>query len=369
MVRAPGSYASATKMTTTMEGDLPVVDASQLSALTETSSVSEALAVKGGAAKAAVPVENSLKKRLEIGTYFFLWYALNVGYNITNKKTLNAISFPWTLSVVQLVVGSLFVLPLWGLRLRKAPGLSMQNIKTLSPIALCHMLSHVCAVIGLGAGAISFVHIVKAGEPLFTALFSAVFLKQIFSPLVYATLIPVVAGVGIASLKELDFKWLALGGAMGSNIAASSRAILAKRSMGMDKGKNMDAANLYAVLTILASLMLLPLSAAVEGPRVKELWDAAILAGTTSKEIIYGSVSSGVFFYLYNEVAFRCLDVVHPVTHAVGNTFKRVFLIATSIIFFKTSLTPMSFFGSVLAIGGVLLYSLAKEASVKKASA
>lgn len=35
---------------------------------------------------------------------------------------------------------------------------------------------------------------------------SAIFLKQIFSPLVYLTLVPVVAGVGIASLKELDFK-------------------------------------------------------------------------------------------------------------------------------------------------------------------
>lgn len=35
---------------------------------------------------------------------------------------------------------------------------------------------------------------------------SAVFLGQIFSPLVYLTLIPVVAGVSIASLKELDFK-------------------------------------------------------------------------------------------------------------------------------------------------------------------
>lgn len=35
---------------------------------------------------------------------------------------------------------------------------------------------------------------------------SAIFLKQIFSPLVYLTLVPVVAGVALASLKELDFK-------------------------------------------------------------------------------------------------------------------------------------------------------------------
>ncbi|CAN0357935.1 unnamed protein product, partial [Hapterophycus canaliculatus] len=91
--------------------------------------------------------------------------------DVVEQKALNAIALPWSISVAQLVVGSIFVLPLWILKLREAPGLTMTNVKGLSPIAMCHMLSHVCAVIGLGAGAVSFVHIVKAAEPLFTALF------------------------------------------------------------------------------------------------------------------------------------------------------------------------------------------------------
>lgn len=66
------------------------------------------------------------------------------------QKALNAIALPWSISVLQLVVGSIFVLPLWMLKLRDAPGLTMANVKGLSPIAACHMLSHVCAVIGLG---------------------------------------------------------------------------------------------------------------------------------------------------------------------------------------------------------------------------
>ena len=45
----------------------------------------------------------------------------------------------------------------------------------------------------------------QAGEPLFTALFSALFLGQIFTLPVYAALLPVVGGVAIASLKELSF--------------------------------------------------------------------------------------------------------------------------------------------------------------------
>lgn len=63
---------------------------------------------------------------------------------------------------------------------------------------------------------------------------------------------------------------------MGSNLAASTRAILSKRSMGMDMGKNMSPANLYAVLTIMASAMLLPLSAIVEGPKAQDLWKTTV---------------------------------------------------------------------------------------------
>lgn len=57
---------------------------------------------------------------------------------------------------------------------------------------------------------------------------------------------------------------------------------------------------------------------------------------------------------------------MHPVTHAVGNTFKRVFLIATSIIVFKSKLTPLAAVGSFMAIAGVLLYSLTKEWCAKQ---
>eukprot|EP00752_Nemacystus_decipiens_P001588 g1549.t1 len=357
-----GALASPGAVQPSTVSSLAPADLKQLATATP---VDAALVSSRGGARA--PKEAPKKApTLLVGVYFFLWYALNIGYNITNKKALNAIALPWSISVLQLVVGSIFVLPLWMLKLREAPGLTMANVKGLSPIATCHMLSHVCAVIGLGAGAVSFVHIVKAAEPLFTALFSAIFLKQIFSPLVYLTLVPVVAGVSLASLKELDFKWAALGGAMGSNLAASTRAILSKRSMGMDMGKNMSPANLYAVLTIMASAMLLPLSAIVEGPKIQSLWESTVTSAEKGNEIIYNTVASGVFFYLYNEVAFRCLGVVHPVTHAVGNTFKRVFLIATSIIVFKSKLTPLAAVGSIMAIGGVLLYSLTKEWCAKQ---
>jgi len=309
-----------------------------------------------------------LQARLKVGVYFGLWYALNIGYNIYNKKALNNIPVPWTVATLQMITGVFLFVPLWLLGIRKAPKLSMDDVKKLFPIGFMHTLGHVSGVISLGAGAVSFTHIVKAAEPLFTALFSAVLLGQFFAWQVYTTLIPVIVGVALASLKELSFSWTSFGGAMTSNIACALRGVFAKQSMGSTPvGENMDASNLYSVLTLIACAVLTPVSLAIEGPGLKSAWNTAVTtSGFTGKTLALWVFLSGFYYYTYNEVAFLALDSVHPITHAVGNTIKRVVIIITSIVVFKTEMTPLGALGSAIAILGVLAYSLAKNAYDKK---
>lgn len=59
-------------------------------------------------------------------------------------------------------------------------------------------------------GAVSFGQIVKAGEPVHAALTGAILLKEIDHPIVYLSLVPIIGGVALASLKELSFTWKAL---------------------------------------------------------------------------------------------------------------------------------------------------------------
>jgi len=63
----------------------------------------------------AAPAETkSLAERLKVGSYFALWYIFNIGYNIYNKKSLNlAPNLTWTIGLLQLVLGLVYVLPLW----------------------------------------------------------------------------------------------------------------------------------------------------------------------------------------------------------------------------------------------------------------
>ena len=70
---------------------------------------------------------------------------------------------------------------------------------------------------------------------------------------------------------------------------------------------------------------------------------------------------SGLFHYLNNEVMYLVLSNVHPITLAVGNTMKRVFIIVAGVIVFSTPMSIETAIGSAIGLGGVLLYSLMKQ--------
>ncbi|GMI80474.1 ARABIDOPSIS GLUCOSE 6-PHOSPHATE/PHOSPHATE TRANSLOCATOR 1 [Hibiscus trionum] len=71
--------------------------------------------------EAAAEVKIKTAKRMKIGIYFATWWALNVVYNIYNKKVLNAYPYPWLTSTLSLTCGSLMMLILWATRIAEAP--------------------------------------------------------------------------------------------------------------------------------------------------------------------------------------------------------------------------------------------------------
>lgn len=335
-------------------------------------STSMALSAEGGAKKVAAasagePKPTALAETLQTGVYFALWYLFNIGYNIYNKQALNAMSLPWTIATLQMATGIAYFVPMWVLGLRKAPKLSFSDMKTLFPIALCHTGVHVGAVIALGAGAVSFAHIVKASEPVVTCGLNALLLGQILPLPVYLTLLPIIGGVAIASMKELSFTFLALASAMLSNVSSAARGVLSKKTMsGKQIGENLDAQNLYAVLTAMSTIILIPMMLAMEGTQFVDVFKGLVAAGDfTNKSLATLLALGGATYYAYNEVAFLALGKVNPVTHAVGNTIKRVVIIVASVVAFKTPMSTGSIIGSSIAIFGTLLYSLAMNATKK----
>jgi solute carrier family 35 protein E1 len=234
----------------------------------------------------------------------------------------------------------------------------------LLPVALLHSLVHIGGVVSMGAGAVSFTYIVKASEPAVSAILAA-FGGTILPATVYLSLLPVMGGVAIASVSELTFTWKSFNYAMLSNLASAGRGIVGKKAIDKRLGQSMTASNLYAVLTMMATCFLIPLALLMEGSVMGTSFRA--LRASNQLGLYFGqNFLASMFYYLYNEVAFLCLDNVSPVSHALGNTLKRVFIIISSMLVFGNRMTLRGAFGSVLAVGGVFLYSMEKTRHSKK---
>lgn len=82
-----------------------------------------------------VETRSEAAKKLKIGVYFAMWWALNVVFNIYNKKVLNAYPFPWLTSTLSLACGSLIMLVSWATRIAEAPKTDMEFWKALFPVS------------------------------------------------------------------------------------------------------------------------------------------------------------------------------------------------------------------------------------------
>jgi solute carrier family 35, member E1 len=323
------------------------------------------------------PAPTTSKATLTTSINLILWYLISSYYNIYNKKALTALKLPWTVATIQMGTGMLFFVPLWMTGVRDMPFHSLTDFANitskLGTVSLFSTLSHAAGVISLGLGSVSFVQVVKAAEPLFTALISISCFREYLSLAAYLSMIPVILGVIIASVSELHFSWPCFAAGVLSNLFAGARAVVSKRQMttageGHSKRYNVEqlsAANFYSVITVISFMMCMPLMLFNESRQILELIRVASTTGLTSiqKQGLIDAVLSGMMYYLYNEMSFKVLANMNPVSHALANTVKRVAVIALSVFVFKTKITKNGKLGSVIAILGAMVYSLVGKKS------
>ena len=220
------------------------------------------------------------------------------------------------------------------------------------------MVGHVSACVAFSKMAVSFTHVIKAAEPVFSVILSGPLLGATYSPAVWASLIPIVLGCSMAAMKEVSFSISGFNGAMISNVAMVLRNITSKKQL--NDFKAVDGINLYGILGIVGLFYLAPAAVYMEGSQWAAGWSAAV-AKVGAEKLYQMLFLSGVFYHLYNQVSYQALTGISPVTFSVGNSLKRVAVIVASVIYFRNPVSPLNAAGSGLALLGAYLYTKATE--------
>jgi solute carrier family 35 protein E1 len=266
-------------------------------------------------------------------------------------------------SCVHLGVGLLIMTFFWTTRLVKFEKPSSDFLKALTIPAFLHAFGHCLSNVSFATVAVSFTHTVKTLEPVFSALGVYLVSGTVYPLPVYLSLIPVIGGVALASATELSFTWIGFLTAMSSNVAFAARAIYSKKLMS-----DMTPLNLYNYVTIVALLFCIPFALFFEGSTVAAGISSAI-ALKGQKDFVMALLSVGFYYHMYNQVAYQALGKVEPVTHAVGNVGKRIFVIGFSILAFGNKISTQTAVGSAIAIAGASAYGIIKAKYAEKKTA
>ncbi|XP_030940881.1 phosphoenolpyruvate/phosphate translocator 1, chloroplastic-like [Quercus lobata] len=310
------------------------------------------------------PESSSLFKTLELGALFGLWYLFNIYFNIYNKQVLKVYPYPVTVTAIQFAVGTVIVFLMWGLNLYKKPKVSGSQLAVILPLALVHTLGNVFTNMSLGKVAVSFTHTIKAMEPFFSVVLSAMFLGELPTFWVVASLVPIAGGVALASVTEASFNWAGFWSAMASNLSNQSRNVLSKKVM-VKSEESLDNITLFSIITVMSFILLAPVALFMEGVKFTPTFLQS--AGLNVNQIYTRSFLAALCFHAYQQVSYMILQRVSPVTHSVGNCVKRVVVIVSSVLFFKTPVSPINTLGTGVALSGVFLYSQVKRLKPKKA--
>ncbi|KFK30003.1 hypothetical protein AALP_AA7G205100 [Arabis alpina] len=117
---------------------------------------------------------------------------------------LKALHAPMTLNLVQFAVGSFLITFMWALNHYKRPKIIGAQLAAILPLAVLHTLGNMFTNMSLGKVSVSFTHTIKAVEPFFSVVLSAMFLGEVSTPWVIGSIIPIVGGVALASITEED---------------------------------------------------------------------------------------------------------------------------------------------------------------------
>lgn len=200
----------------------------------------------------------------------------------------------------------------------------------------------------------STAQVVKACEPLFT-FFLSIILYRNYSTLDVSTLLSVlVIVVGAASflLGDASFNLWGVTAAMISNTAFPTRNIFLKKLSDVWDSPLQK----FAVMSLFSAIFALP------------AWLGKVLvfgglAGSLGRAPESGV--SSLFHAVYNLASVTVLESVSPVTHAILNISKRLFVIMANVVYFHVPFSFHMFVSLLVLLAGCYLYQLKNGSTAK----
>jgi len=290
----------------------------------------------------------------------FSWYLSSALKHSFSKEFLSLAPLPVTSSFLETFFT---VLCTFGtIKLKGSFGQNQQNLVAPSwnvlqgvlPLCISTVIGHTLTQISLEFIAVSYTHTIKSISPLFTMIMSYFILGETFSLNMGLSIVPIVTGVLLSSVVEMDINVIGTVTALLSSVCFCYTNIYSKI---MVENKKLDSFHLLMYNNCGSTILLFLLAYVTEWSSFADFTNAHLVQLNARAYTLV--IAIGFFHFLQSITAISFLTTVSPLSYSIANTFKRVFVIILSIIYFGNVVTPLNYVGIFISIVGILLYNRA----------
>lgn len=300
------------------------------------------------------------KQTLFILSLVILWYSSNIGVLLLNKYLLSNYGFRFPIFLTMCHMSACAILSYVSIVFLKI--VPLQTVKSRSQLAKIATLSTVFCGSVVGGNIslrylpVSFNQAVGATTPFFTALFAYLMTFKREAWVTYATLVPVVAGVVIASEGEPGFHLYGFIMCISATAARAFKSVL-QGILLSSEGERLNSMNLLLYMSPIAVLVLLPAALIME-PKVLEV---IVSLGRQHKFLWLLLLINSTMAYSANLLNFLVTKHTSALTLQVLGNAKGAVAVVISILLFRNPVTFIGIAGYTMTVLGVAAYGEAKR--------
>ncbi|CAA3024010.1 probable sugar phosphate phosphate translocator At5g04160 [Olea europaea subsp. europaea] len=302
----------------------------------------------------------SRKDAIFISSLIILWYSTNIGVLLLNKFLLSNYGFAFPIFLTMCHMSACAILSYISIVFLKV--VPLQRIKSRSQFFRIATLSVVFCGSVVGGNIslkflpVSFNQAIGATTPFFTALFAYFMTLKREAWVTYACLVPVVAGVVIASGGEPSFHLYGFIMCISATAARAFKSVL-QGVLLSSEGEKLNSMNLLLYMSPIAVVVLLPAALTME-PNV---WDVTISLALEHKFMWVLLLLNSSMAYGANLCNFLVTKHTSALTLQVLGNAKGAVAVVISILLFRNPVTFIGIAGYSMTVMGVVAYGESKR--------
>ncbi|KAI9028201.1 TPT-domain-containing protein [Phycomyces nitens] len=291
-----------------------------------------------------------------------LYFILNLSLTLYNKAILIDFRYPWTLTAIHTLCGSVGCVLLYLAGYFTPAKLGNQENLVMIMFSFLYTINIAISNVSLSLVSVAFHQVVRAMTPVFTVMISIAFLHKSYSRLIYLSLLPVVLGVGFATFGEYDYTMIGfLLTILGTLLAAIKTIVTNRVQVGRLKLHPLDLLLRMSPMAFVQCIFYSYITGELETVR-------EFSAYNMTTDLAWGLFFNGVLAFGLNFVSFTANKKAGPLTMTVAANVKQVLSIILAVIIFKLNINVTNAFGIILTLVGGAWYGKVEAAEKQKVS-